>query len=128
MDKNNTNKTILIVVIAIVVLLGCMLVSCCAASLYFLSRVDRNKVSELISNAPDDVDIETITTADAVETQTIDGLTADELKIIQLTEETRGITAADKMAPIYKTEEELRQDLIDQLIRIPVCHRSCLLL
>ena len=125
MEKNETNKTILIVVIAIIALCGCITVSCCAFTFYALSHIDKNKVGEFVSNAPIDSEIETILSAEhpvdpetetGVETELpADGLTAEELKIIQLTEETRGITAETKLAPIYKTTEELRQDMIEQL-------------
>ena len=125
MEKNDTNKTILIVVIAIVALCGCMIVSCCAFSFYILSHIDREDISEFVNSAPINTGNDTaLSPADlndpgslaGNETElTVEGLTADELKIIQLTEETRGITAETKLAPVYKTTEELRQDMIDQL-------------
>lgn len=121
MEKNETNKTILIVVIAIIALCGCLTVSCCAVTFYTLSRVDKNKFSEIISSAetvpaliPDFQD-EPDTPEPETAEEPIEGLTADEQKIIQLTEETRGITAETKLAPVYKTADELRQDLIEQL-------------
>ena len=121
MEKNEINKTILIVVIAIIALCGCLMVSCCALTFYTLSRVDRNKVSELLSEGESEpVHISyTGDTAGSPEMNTaeqpIEGLTAEEQKIIQLTEETRGISAETKLAPVYKTADELRQDLIEQL-------------
>ena len=88
MEKNDTNKTILIVVIAIIALCGCLMVSCCALTFYTLSRVDRNKVSELLSEGESEpVRISyTGDTAGSPEAVTaeepIEGLTAEEQKII----------------------------------------------
>lgn len=121
MENNETNKTILIVVIAIIAMCGCLVISCCAFSFYTLSRVERNKISNSISGTDMDpvpelnVQNGPGSMVTDIEEQTYEGLTADEQKIIQLTESTRGITAETKLAPVYKTMEELRQDLIEQL-------------
>lgn len=124
MENNEKNKTIILVIAAILALCGCLMVSCCAAAFYSVSRMNRETISELLSNG----NAETPGNTAAVPTQEeqsgaevtltdpeIGGLSAEEQKIIRITEETRGISAAQKMAPIYKTSEELRQDLIDQL-------------
>lgn len=121
MENNETNKTILIVVIAIIALCGCLMVSCCAFTFYTLSRVDKNKFSEIIRSGEQETvsvpgfqEAHDTTDPDADE-ETYEGLTADEQKIIHLTETTRGITSETKLAPVYKTSDELRQELIEQL-------------
>ena len=130
MDKNDTNKTLLIVIIAIIALCGCLTVSCCAIAFYSFSRIDKESLSEFLS---DDYDINGKDGSESVnnpvfyqeetdknETDISDdsGLTETEMKIIQVTESTRGITAAEKLAPVYKTKEELRQPLTEQLSEV----------
>ncbi len=133
MERNDSNKTLLIVIIAIIALCGCLTVSCCAIAFYSFSKIDKDTISEIITQNQDEQftqDIESLFTpepgaeTDAKEGQTVtdeiipEGLTESELKIIQITESTRGITAKEKLAPVYKTEEELRQELTEQLAEV----------
>lgn len=108
------DKTILIVILAIAALCGCLLMSCCAVGFYTLSRMDRKSVSSLLS------DTEPVSVAQNPQTETIEiesagGLSSDEQKIIDATEEIRGLSAEEKFAPIYQTEDELREYFMGQL-------------
>ncbi len=133
MDKNDSNKTLLFVIIAIAAMCGCLTVSCCAVAFYSFSRLDKNSVSEILSQDPDISGTEEFDPAavpeqneerqnpaqsDDTDAQNNSGLTDNELKIIQTTESIRGITAEEKLAPIYKTEEELRQQLTEELSEV----------
>ncbi len=133
MEQKESNKTLLIVIIAIIVLCGCLVVSCCAVAFYTVSRLDKNRISELINqndiNA-DQTDKESFFNPEEkpvseskeeqgpAENIKAEGLTDDELKIIQITEAKRGISAEEKLAPTYKTEDELRQELTEQLSEV----------
>lgn len=115
------DKTILIVILAAAALCGCFIMSCCAASFYVLSHADKNTVKELLDTGA----IE-ITTNDSTNSEPApdifnskdgdpDGLSAAERMIVAETEKTRGLSSSEKLAPIYQTEEELREYLVGQL-------------
>ena len=120
MDNKETNKTLILVLIAILALCGCMIISCCAAAVYSMSRMNRDTIIEFLSNGTEtlpslnDPDSSSGMQSEE-EVQTAEGLTSEEQKIISITEEIRGITAENKLAPIYKSSDELRQDLISDL-------------
>ena len=125
MNDKDSNKTLLIVILAIVAVCGCMASSCCAVTFLVLSRMDRNKISSIVTeNSFEEAEIEipeTESTEENTEAELItddNGLTPEELQIIKSTEEKRGIEAEEKMAPVYKTQEELRQYLMDQLSEV----------
>lgn len=126
MNNNETNKTLLIVIIAIVALCGCLTISCCAVAFYSFSRIDKENISEFFSQNQNFSGVEELESilADPEnslqngETDSADGLTESERKIIQVTESTRGITAEEKLAPIYKTVDELREELTEQLAEV----------
>lgn len=120
MDNKETNKTLILVLIAILALCGCMIISCCAAAVYSMSRMNRDTIIEFLSNGTETLpslnDPDTSSGMQSEEeVQTAEGLTSEEQKIISITEEIRGITAENKLAPIYKSSDELRQDLISDL-------------
>lgn len=106
------DKTILIVIIAFVVMCGCVVVSCCAASLFIATRVERNSDSVMIK---DDAEKISFITDDEISEKSSDGLSEAEHLIVRETERIRGLTAEKKLAPVYQTEDELRSYLIDQL-------------
>ena len=116
------DKTIIIVILAFILMSGCLLASCCAGSLFFLSRSDRNMIMEFLN------DSETETENKKEEKASIDdnddffqnseqetGLSQAEKAIIEATEKTRGLSAETKFAPVYQTEDELREYMIKQL-------------
>ena len=111
-------KTILIVIIAAAMLCGCFVMSCCAASLFFITHTDKDTIRELISNETSssftNPNSETVNSPSSTDTDT-NGLSKEELLIIEETEKTRNLHSDVKLAPIYKTETELRNYLIDQM-------------
>lgn len=114
----NKDKTVIVVILAILAVFACAAVSCCAVLFYTVSRMDRNTLSEVLHDSFT-VSADTPETAGETETDeeplTETGLSPDELKIINATENVRGLSAEEKFAPIYQTEDELRAYLIDQL-------------
>ena len=44
-------KTILFVVLAFVFMCGCIVTSCCAVSMFILSRADRNTIIDILNNS-----------------------------------------------------------------------------
>ena len=106
------DKTILIVIIAFVAACGCFFVSCCAAGTILLSRIDRKTNSGIISD--NDIDGSVISD-NKINTEDQNGLSKAEQLIINETEKIRQLSADEKMAPVYQTEEELRNYLVDQL-------------
>ena len=129
MEKKDTNKTLIIVIIALAAVFCCLLVSCCAFTLYSVSKMDSSELSRIIneSNATGGPTVPVSeaaqTVSETVDLSTIDeselnGLSREEYEIIRVTEQTRGLTAETKLAPIYQTVDELRQDLMDQLAEV----------
>ena len=120
---SDKDKTLLIVIVAAAALCGCFVISCCAAGFYVLSHTDKNTVQELlnsgtIENHTDDP-AEGTPVEKALDTfssdNNSDGLSEAEQMIIEETEKVRGLSSSDKLAPVYQSEEELREYLIGQL-------------
>lgn len=129
MEKKDTNKTLIIVIIALAAIFCCLLVSCCAFTFYAASRMDSKEMSRIIndslpSGSPFVSGSETAQTASEtldftdIDESELNGLSPEEYEIIQVTEQTRGLTVEPKMAPIYQTVDELRQDLMDDLAEV----------
>ena len=117
------DKTLLIVILAAAVLCGCFVISCCAASFYFLSHADKNTVQELLNNGTIENHTEDPANRAPVENESdtflsgnnSDDLSAAEQLIIEETEKVRGLSSSEKLAPTYQSEDELREYLINQL-------------
>ncbi len=112
MENNETNKTLIIVIIAIAALCGCMFVSCCAISFFTASRIGKETLSEVFRTQSPYSEKEM---AELVIEADSEGLTVEELQIIQATEKTRGIKSEEKLAPVYITEAELRANLSESM-------------
>lgn len=112
-------KTILIVIIAFICLAGCLMISCCAGSLLLVSRADRNTVIDLLNNTDlserNGQNTAPVITQNDWESGDENGLSRAEQLIIAATEKTRGLSAETSLAPVYQTEAELREYMIDQL-------------
>ena len=114
---NEKEKTILLVVLAALALCSCLIMSCCAASVLVLSRVDRSAVLESLSGETEGsakTDIEN----NVPSFENTDGdeeLSQAERLIIAETEKIRGLKADEPLAPVYQTEDELREYMISQL-------------
>ncbi len=118
------DKTILIVVLAFIILFGCMFISCCAGSMFFLTRADKNAIIELLN----DTSYNGFTNSNEVQSGTEagydqagmdikdeNGLSEAEKIIIDATEKTRNLHVDQKMAPVYQTEDELRSYMMTQM-------------
>ena len=122
---SDKDKTLLIVILAIISLCGCFAASCCAASLYLVSRTDRNTIQEFLSdnlydmseNNPDSGSI--VVTEENIEDDfNSEVLSKAEQSIIAETEKTRGLSGQRTMVPIYQSEDELREHLSKQMDEI----------
>ena len=117
------DKTLLIVILAAAALCGCFVISCCAASFYFLSHADKNTVQELLNNGSIENHTEDPANRAPVENESdtflsgnnSDDLSAAEQLIIEETEKVRGLSSSEKLVPTYQSEDELREYLINQL-------------
>lgn len=118
------DKTILIVILAFVILFGCMFMSCCAGSLFFLTRADRNTIIEFLNDSTDgsvpnfdktQAGSESVYGQPDMDLKDENGLSEAERLIIETTEKTRKLYADEKMAPVYQTEEELRSFMMTQM-------------
>ena len=114
-------KTILIVILAFVVMFGCLVISCCAASLFMISRADRDSVSKIMNESialsnnsleqNDNNSNNFLASEEADHTE----LSRVEQMVIDETEKVRGLTAQTPLAPVYQTTEDLRNYMIAQL-------------
>ena len=120
------DKTLLIVILAAVAICGCFMISCCAAGFYVLSHTDRNTVHELlesgtIENDTDDsgksAPSEKASDTDLSGNQS-DGISEAEQLIMEETEKVRGLSSSEELVLTYQTEEELRENYIDQFEEI----------
>ena len=118
------DKTILIVVLAFIILFGCMFISCCAGSMFYLTKTDKNAIIELLN----DTSYNGFTNSNEVQSGTEagydqagmdikdeNGLSEAEKLIIDATEKTRNLYADQKMAPVYQSEDELRSFMVSQM-------------
>ena len=123
-NNNDNNKTFLIIILAIAALCCCLAVSCCAAAFYTFTHINVGRVSDTFSsdtqdNPKDDSLFKPVKDADEDEPEvSIEGFTDDEIRVIRITEKTRGLTAEEKLAPVYKSEEELREELMEDLSEV----------
>ena len=102
------DKTILIVVLAVVAVFGCFIISCCAATMLVVSHTGRDTFINVLN--------ESINNDTVAYVKNINGeLTEAEQLIIEATEKVRGLSAETKLAPVYQTEDELREYMIEQL-------------
>ena len=117
-------KTILFVVLAFVFMCGCIVTSCCAVSMFILSRADRNTIIDILNNSTNsDISYsagnqsESDNYADQTNLDVKDenGLSEAEKMIISATEKTRNLHAEEKLAPVYQSEDELRDFMIAQM-------------
>ena len=128
-DKNKKNTTIIIIIIAILVLFGCLLVSCCAGSLYVFMKSNPEDVSDTlfpkdneIQNQPTEQPVEATqqpeddTEKEETDTEgkTNSALTQQQEKIIKRAEKLRGLSG-EPLAPTYKTKDELRDFMTKDL-------------
>ena len=115
---NEKDKTILLVVLAALAMCGCLIMSCCAASVLVLSRVDRSTIQEVFSGETE-ISSGTENTGNVVSFEVLDDgseeLSQAERLIIAETEKVRGLKAEEPLAPVYQTEDELREYMISQL-------------
>lgn len=82
----------------------CLLYCICLAD---NPEIDTGKSSVLPEDSVDSTDLITM--------GSVEELSPDEQKIIETTEKVRGLSAGNRLAPIYQTEEELRSYLIEQI-------------
>ena len=134
MENKDSNKTLIIVILAVAALCGCLITSCCAVTFFTVSMLDKNTISDIFSQHPQNLIPEESPesedpsaqqpAADYPSDQDLEkeaeslGLTPEELEIIQVTEKTRGIQAEEKLAPVYRTEDELREYMIEELAEV----------
>ena len=115
---NEKDKTILLVVLAALAMCGCLIMSCCAASVLVLSRVDRSTIQEVFSGETE-ISAGTENAGNVVSFEVLDDgseeLSQAERLIIAETEKVRGLKAEEPLAPVYQTEDELREYMIGQL-------------
>lgn len=116
------DKTIIIVILAFVALFGCLIMSCCAASMFAFSHADRDTIREILSGSSNafiqtDNNTQNNSPSASFENDDLDseGLSQAERLIIAETEKIRGLKADEKLAPVYQTEEELREYMVSQL-------------
>lgn len=119
-------KTILIVVLAVLALCGCLVVSCCAGTMFVFSHADQNTFIELLGGSLTSDQNDSVPNFDAIPDDEIsfsndrndvdeNGLSRAEQLVIAETEKIRGLSADEKFAPVYQTEAELREYMIDEL-------------
>lgn len=116
------DKTILIVILAAVALCGCFVISCCAASFYMISHSDKNTIQSLIFDNESVSSNENIQDSKQVNNDDrsasaadSSGLSVEEKLIIDETEKKRNLKASEILVPIYQTEDDLREYMINEL-------------
>ncbi len=102
-EKKQTPKRI-VLIWAIIIICDCLTVPCHA---WQAQQNDPSAPSSSCKNPLDCIDED--------ENASDGDLSPEEAKIIDATEKLRGLSAENKFAPIYQTEDELRQYLIEQL-------------
>ena len=113
------DKTILIVILAFLALFGCLVISCCAAWFFAVSRIDKDSMRELLKNSytTEEEVIREIPAELTIDPETGELPEIEEL-IIQVTESTRELSALEKLSPVNKTEEELREYMTEQMAEV----------
>lgn len=116
MEKNNKNLTIVIVIIAILALISCIVISCFTAGLYlFTTREIQSEEIEVLNESATKGEITLPNDSENIElnSQTI---TDSQRKIIEKAEEIRGLSATGDFNLVFKTQEQLREQLINDLL------------
>ena len=116
MEKNNKNLTIVIVIIAIIALISCIVISCITAGLYlFTTREKQSEEVEVLTEPATKGENPLPNDSENIElnSQTI---TDSQRKIIEKAEEIRGLSAKGDFNLVFKTQEQLREQLINDLL------------
>lgn len=92
--------------LAVIIGFWCLCLSCCIC-LADNPEIDKENSSALSADSGDSTDL--------IMMGFVDKLSPNEQKIIETTEKVRGLSAGNRLSPIYQTEEELRHYLIEQL-------------
>ncbi|NMB94865.1 MAG: hypothetical protein GYA26_11640 [Flexilinea flocculi] len=117
MGNNQKKTTLWIVVIAAILLIGCMCLSACAAGLFiFLKAEPQSMLENIFNNADDDNKQNSADQTEEPEQDTsFNTLTPGQMKIIETAQKIRELSTQNDFSPVYKTKEDLRKTLIEQL-------------
>ena len=127
MEKNNKNLTIVIVIIAIIALISCILISCITAGLYlYTTRGNQSEEVEVLSEPTTKGDITVTNDSESANVENIEPIenlelnsqtiTDSQREIIEKAEEIRGLSAKGDFNLVFRTQEQLREQLINDLL------------
>lgn len=121
MEKNNKNLTIVIVIIAILALISCIVISCFTAGLYlFTTREIQSEEIEVLNEPATKVDNTVPNESESANIENLElnsqTITDSQRKIIEKAEEIRGLSAKGDFNLMFKTQEQLREQLINDLL------------